>query len=318
MSQSARIVNSEFYENVLSVDVMKLSEQQKRWIRYVVGTLLIVAAILKAHELATLPMPEVDFWSSKATIHTLVIFELLLGISLISHINLAYTWTCVVFAFSVFLIVTFLKAIGGLESCGCFGRLKVDPWTTFVVDAAVLLMLVLARPSPLRYTVIAYRKLQWVVVATAVIALPLSVWIISYTPSTLEADGIIKGDDGFILLEPQKWIGSRFPLTSHIDNSDSLNDGEWIVVLYHYDCPKCQTVLPQYRRSAKNKFDVKTALIEMPPYGNINTSVDCLEVKLSDEFEWFVTAPVELRLNDGVVVGVSSETEALALHQANR
>ena len=102
------------------------------------------------------------------------------------------------------------------------------------------------------------------------------------------------------------------------DSTLGVIDSSTFIMYFKYDCPKCQTVLPQYRRSAKDKFGVKTALIEMPPYGNINTSVDCLEVKLSDEFEWFVTAPVELRLNDGVVVGVSSENEALALHQANR
>jgi hypothetical protein len=38
-------------------------------------------------------------------------------------------------------------ALLGESSCGCFGRLKVNPWLTFALDAAAVVGLAFVRPA---------------------------------------------------------------------------------------------------------------------------------------------------------------------------
>jgi hypothetical protein len=132
-----------------------------------------------------------------------------------------------------------------------------------------------------------------------------------YVPATLSEDGQVVGDKRVVLLEPEKWVGTRLALLPHIDIAKPLSKGQWTVVLYHHDCPHCQERVPQFEREVRERAarlgDAKTAMIELAPYAPAGRSLlpadtPCLKGRVSDARDWFVETPTLLTLVDGAVV----------------
>ena len=145
----------------------------------------------------------------------------------------------------------------------------------------------------------------------------------TYQPATLAGDGIILGNDKLVVLDPEKWVGQRMPLLAFIEDDpgqsrpiqkplrDRLARGNWIVLFYRHDCPKCLDELPKYeelgRRSVINPDDPRVALIDIPAYGEVNEfararSDACVLGRLTNERDWFVETPAQLTLRDGEVM----------------
>ncbi len=164
--------------------------------------------------------------------------------------------------------VALYRAVGGAESCGCFGAVKVNPWVTFSAD--VLLAAGLWKYPPGMEPVFLWPRLTlWprvgvvgMVVATAV---GLSVWRMPKKDAAGEAAGMIQAG-GLTILEPGRWIGQKLPLTSEIDIGWQLLDGRWLVVLHQAHCSTCREALPRYEALAERGAEFKVALIEMPPH----------------------------------------------------
>src|SRR5207247_2154564 len=93
-----------------------------------------------------------------------------------------------------------------------------------------------------------------------------------YEPATLTADGTLDENAAIVLLEPDKWVGKSAPLLKYIDIGNELAVGSWLVVLYHYDCPKCQEAFPRYESMARNFDGMRVALIAVPPYGDADST----------------------------------------------
>ena len=70
------------------------------------GTVLMVAAALKAWQLLTQPMPENGLWTSRPVLIAQVELELLLGIWLISGLFKKAAWTIVLACFALFSAIT--------------------------------------------------------------------------------------------------------------------------------------------------------------------------------------------------------------------
>jgi uncharacterized membrane protein YphA (DoxX/SURF4 family) len=117
--------------------------------RLTVAAILLVAAGMKAHQLATMPSLGEGMLHARWFNILTVQFELLFGIWLIFGLLPKLTWLATVGCFSVFTLVTLYKALSGEESCGCFGTVTVDPQITLVFDLTVLGMLLWLRPSEL-------------------------------------------------------------------------------------------------------------------------------------------------------------------------
>jgi flagellar hook assembly protein FlgD len=111
---------------------------------------------------------------------------------------------------------------------------------------------------------------------------------------------------GIELLEPEKWIGKEFEILEHIDISEQLKKGNWLVVLYHHDCPSCIEAIPKIEAIAKelsgNENFLKIAYIAIPPYSGeiVPKNTLCSTGKLSNSKEWFVTTPVMVLLSNGI------------------
>jgi uncharacterized membrane protein YphA (DoxX/SURF4 family) len=117
--------------------------------RLMVAAILLVAAGMKAHQLATIPVLGEGLFHARWFNILVVQFELFFGIWLIFGLLPKLTWLATVACFSVFTLVTLYKALSGEESCGCFGTVTVNPWVTLVFDLTVLGMLLWLRPSAL-------------------------------------------------------------------------------------------------------------------------------------------------------------------------
>ena len=199
---------------------------------------------------------------------------------------------------------------------------------TFTLDLGAVLALLRWGPSHASQTsVLASRKLVLraglVALAWFSAGLPAAVVMGMYQPAVLSGDGIIQSEDGLVVLEPEKWVGARLPLLPFIEDApghhgareiplrDRLARGQWIVVLYREDCPRCREELPRYAELANRLRQEgsarRVAAIEIPPYGvgKFVRPVGASAIvfgRLSDRREWFVETPAVLRLSNEVCV----------------
>ena len=250
------------------VEATARSDHGYNRLRLVVALLLLTAAALKGYDLANGPVVGSGLLDSRWLLIGVVEMEILFGLWLLANILPKLTWAAALACFSLFTCVSLYKALSGYASCGCFGRVPVNPWYTATLDLGIVLSLLYWRPTgrgawfaigrttgwgpsrfsrndtgtvPLPHT--ACVRVVGVLAAWLVVGLPAAYAMTSYTPTTLSDAGDVIGDGKVVVLEPEKWIGKRFPLLDYIDIGDRLKQGKWLVLLYHHDCPKCQTVV---------------------------------------------------------------------------
>jgi Protein of unknown function (DUF1573) len=109
------------------------------------GALLLLAAALKAHGLAVAPVSAMGWLSAPWSQVALIEAEVLLGLCLLTGVAPLGSWTAACVAFTAFAAISLYQALIGRASCGCFGRLALNPWYAFGIDVAALAALA---PSP--------------------------------------------------------------------------------------------------------------------------------------------------------------------------
>jgi thiol-disulfide isomerase/thioredoxin len=282
----------------------------------VLGLLLLTAAVLKGHELLTVPVANKGLWTWRPFLIFQVEFELALGIWLLSGVFKRLAWLAALACFSLFSCVTLYKGLSGAASCGCFGRVHVNPWITLTaIDLPAVVSLSLFRPvssfSPLLSFLRRQESIRDIVksllvplafsfrhVATAGFTLV----VLGATTPILALNKPAVVTSTYEVLDPNAWIGKGLPILEYIDISEQLLSGNWLVILYHHDCPDCQKAIPQYEQMARdlagNEDFLRIALIEVPPYGQVTMSRDspCVFGRLADVKEWFVETPTAVLL----------------------
>jgi hypothetical protein len=218
------------------------------------GVFLLVTAWLKilapAEAASVQSAYHVPYWLLAVGIQ----LELVVGLLLVSGLWLPWAWAAAITLFSSFAGISLLRALAGLESCGCFGAIRVNPWATLAIDLAILgaLLLGLRQFFARTDTNSTPRTRGWVV-ACMVMVVGSLVMLTMNRPERLNAPMPLLDDESLVILEPSEWIGKPFPLVPHLDPKVDPSAGRWIVVLYHHDCPKCQEALPQYERLAREE-----------------------------------------------------------------
>jgi thiol-disulfide isomerase/thioredoxin len=295
----------------------------------VLGLLLLTAAVLKGQELLTVPAANRDFWSWRPFLIFQVEFELALGLWLLSGLFPRLAWLAALLCFGLFCGVTLYKGLTGAASCGCFGRVHVDPWVTLLaVDLPAVVALGLFRPrlvfaslpsgvqgrlpggttgrESLRRMLTALAQplpSRARLAATAVPGLAL----LGLTTPMLAFREPAPVTSTYEVLEPQTWVGKELPILKHIDIAEKLGKGRWLVLLYHHDCPDCAMAIPLYEQMARdlagNEDFLQIALVAIPPYGqgSVSTDCPCLLGKLDQRRTWFVTTPATALLTNGQV-----------------
>jgi hypothetical protein len=304
------------------------------FVRFALAAILLVAAGLKCHQLATSPVLGDGLLDSRWFLMATVEFELFFGLWLLADPLPKWTHRAAIACFGLFAAVSLYKALAGYDSCGCFGRMAVPPWYTFTLDAAAVLSLLCWRPVGTgSSSLVPWRAFMLRGTAVTLVWLsvgfPAAVAMGTYQPASLAEDGLILGDDNLVILEPEKWIGKRFPLLPLVKDAadrsrpdepplgQRLNEGDWIVVLYRHDCPECEEALPVWeelaRRSAEDTTAPRVALIEVPPYddegsSSLSPDLPCILGRLSKEREWIVKTPVRLLIRSGRTIYIGGDT----------
>lgn len=292
-----------------------------RFLRFVIAAIILTAAIMKAWQLATTPSLGEGLLNARWFNILVVEFELFFGVWLIFGMLPKLTWLATVGCFSVFALVSFYKALSGEASCGCFGAATINPWYTMVFDLSIIGALIKYRPIGIilrwdgffsEFFEVQNRK-AWMAVVWMLVAVPASCAMASVKNIELAELGTeFVGADGrkTILLEPEKWIGKRFPLWENVDDGSKslLNQGEWMILIGRKHCDEC-------RRLAENvaaRSRVPLAVLDVDDDG---TSFDFMHFKqvsvrgtMQMEPYWIILTPTLIACQDGVCVGVGENS----------
>ena len=307
-------------------------------VRILMALVLLIAAGLKCHQLATEPVIAHSILDSRWLLMATVEFELLFGFWLLANILPRLSRFAALGCFSAFTCVSLYKALSGYATCGCFGTVPVNPWYTSTLDLAFVVSLVICRPLHLpllcssgtegedrsRSALLSsavFRRVSTVFLIWMSIGLPAAYAMGGYTDTTLSEAGEIIGDGNIVVLEPETWIGNRFPLLPYIKPfsdvtspgdiplRERLAEGEWTVVLYRHGCPKCRELLEHYGQSFQQEairvmpHSVSSvAVIEISSVASRSAMPHWCDIgKLADGYSWFVKTPIVLRLHNGIV-----------------
>ncbi len=113
-----------------------------------IGALLLVAAGLKIYGLGGDPVARMGVFSMPEFQLGVVIFEVSLGVWLLSGKLPLASWLVAIGTFAIFSSVSLYLALIGQTTCGCFGSaVKVSPWAAFTLDIVVVSTLLLGRPD---------------------------------------------------------------------------------------------------------------------------------------------------------------------------
>ena len=298
-----------------------------RIITVVAGFVLIVAAVLKIHQLLTEPIISKGFWESWEFFLIQIPLELGLGIWLVCGLFRKAAWMVAVLSFGLFIAVTLQKGLIGAESCGCFGRVKVNPWITLsAIDIPLFLGLVIFRPKGLKLLPPPWpsaRHFFGVAIPTFIVfGIIMPVLIFNKPPDKTDKYEVVRPKE-WIRKEPpgEKQVREEWSMLKSIDIADSLRSNIAIVVFYSTECEACHDAIPLYdkmsRDMAGNKDSMRFAFIEIPPYASeqdsfVPVDTPCLTGRLDSSKDWYIQTPLVVVVQDGLVVkSWESETPQL-------
>lgn len=284
-----------------------------------VGAVFIVTAVLKSHQLLTEPILSKTFWNSWVFSVIQVPLELGLGIWLISGLFRKTAHLIAMAAFGAFLCMTAYLGATGAQSCGCFGKVHVNPWITFsLIDLPLFLALTIFQvkdekffpppwPGKKHFFSVAIPTVILIVAVTFTLAMNKQEREESQDPSKWvnSTNGQLQGSENGTV-EFWSWLDK-------IDVGDQISSGMVIVLLYRHDCPDCHEAIPVYNEMAlelgvgQEDADIQMAFIEIPPYGEgeedlIPQDSPCIRGKIDQTVQWLVETPVIVVLNDGEVL----------------
>ncbi len=303
-----------------------------RWALYdaicvVLGVMLLVAAGLKVHQLATEPSPPpllhspssaaelISLLDSRWFLFGVVEFELFSGVWFLAGLYPRQTRAAAMACFALFAAVSLVKALSGAACCGCFGRVLVNPWYTAMLDVAAVVALVVCRPTrePARRGSAVSMSAVWI--TWLVLAVPAAALVAhSHTRFAAQRDDA-HGDALAVAADPRNWVGKPFALLEYIDIADQLGQNEWLVVLFHHDCPRCLEAIAEYAEQspggATQRDSRRFAFVEIPPYAPSSwrsrfLSVSWVVGRVSDSRAWFLETPLTVRLREGKVLAIAA------------
>ncbi len=119
-----------------------------RTLRIVIAIILLFAAAMKTYALWSPDVQTPTYFGMPLWVPEVgVVAEWILGAWLLVGVLPYLAWLCTLVCFGIFLCLSLRASIAGATACGCFGFLSTSPWLTSLMDAAILVALVVIRPS---------------------------------------------------------------------------------------------------------------------------------------------------------------------------
>jgi len=119
------------------------TDARQHGFRLLIAAVLIFSALLKAHDITN--QSDVAKVFSPIDVATISL-ELILACFLVNGWYPRFCGVAVIFTFAAFAGTSLARAIRGEPSCGCFGKLTINPWFTVTLDAAVLFLAIFLPP----------------------------------------------------------------------------------------------------------------------------------------------------------------------------
>lgn len=267
-------------------------------VRLLVGSVLLAAATLKAHQTIISPTP------TQLPPELLVTSEWLLATWLVCGIWPRWSTTLASVVFAVFCLVNLLLLVQQKPSCGCLGSVPVPPLAILILDVALLTMLIRVRNLMPISNKLAFRQIS--IAALGLVGGGFVVYLMVLSrPRVMGADGAVTPGSPHVLLHPESWIGERFPLEDHIANSQDLMMGRWHVLLHHRNCEACRQKARELQTTQAENTTLPLAFLEVPPVkpAGVGDRADWVG-KLDNTYQWIVPTPTVLWLRDGIVTQV--------------
>ena len=157
---------------------------------------------------------------------------------------------------------------------------------------------------------------QWLGTAWVVTGIGLaSVTVNQPASGDLPGIGMRVGD--FVIVEPERMLDGPFALGEYIDIGARLANGHWLVVLYRPDCPTCQSLLEELsaihsefnQRAQIAWICVGTAQRPEQSLGLTEAHPQWVLGAMSQRFDWFVSVPLFVALEENRVLAASSALE---------
>lgn len=224
-------------------------------------------------------------------------------------------------AFCVVLITEW--ALHGISDCGCFGGNSPPLPVMLGIDATLLVLAIIFRPSERVHNALP-------AIMTALLIAGVGVAILTrpdYVPDERDDDDEdeqTQADDpdgprdwpadrqpaprGWYLTEMDQWVGERWDeleFTQFLRRwPENWHEGTHIVFFYRLDCHVCHELGDLY---FTDEPPHPTTMYSVPnpdgfPAGEPVTCEGCAELELPVRTEWMITTPAIVRLEDGEVV----------------
>ncbi|MBQ3822899.1 MAG: hypothetical protein II807_07615 [Thermoguttaceae bacterium] len=280
-------------------------------VRVAVSAILLFAAWQKALQLATEPgSPSASFLDLPIVNFFAVLFESGFAIWLLGGLFPKFTRIATALLFTFFAAVSLSKGLHGLDSCGCFGAKRVNPYVTFSLDAVIVLLSTfcaftagsspsVSESKPGRARLIATLAASCAV--SAAFGATVLYMLETRAPvALLEQDQKIKRGAS-VILDANLWIGKPFPLAPFCAEGKRLSTGRWLVMIHRIDCSECRRAFPIVLKAAKEE-NLPLALVNIDPETEVDAEGDvALNDRLSPGYRWFAETPVVFTLDEGIV-----------------
>jgi len=302
-----------------------LTALRTRLVPCCLGLVVLAAALLKGLSVMTEPAIGRGLIASRWFLAGTAELELCLGLWLLGGLAAERARLAALVSFTAFLVVSLARAGSGESSCGCFGPVPVSPWHTAAFDAAALVALWFWRPShgsAARRPASAARRagVQFVLFLLGSLGL---LGALRLAPVALAEQSDVPNDGAAVFLQPEKWVGRRFPLLAQVERGDDLGTGRRTLLLYRDDCRDCRELLAQLRAQARGgasnalRDGSTLCLIEVPAGRLLPAVSDPGQAlphpprRLRCGRVWFVKTPVAIRLHDGQTAAVSYDSQEI-------
>ncbi len=265
------------------------------------GLILLAASALKSIDLFNGTVTHHLFWHLVE-----ILLEVAVGLWLVSGRMARMAALVTICMFTVFAGVSATRGLTGHATCGCFGPVRVNPWMTLTLDAAVVLAMLWSmggeKKVPLQGRQL-YSARSVLALLLAVGMVWLGIWGRQYwRPAFLHSSGQITGGHGLLFTTPPGWYGRQMPVTRFIHHPEVLNSGRWLVIIYYHACPVCQQAIASLARHYRSHkpANIRIALVQLPPWGHLPARLapkSWLRLKLSNRFTWRITPGIPSLVN---------------------
>jgi hypothetical protein len=269
------------------------------------AVLLVCSSLAKAYVLFRAPAAKLLVFGSYPITVALVCAEIMLASWLISGKLRKLAIAVSIILFSIFSVFSLQKGIAGESSCSCFGMLETSPWLSMSLDILAIGCLVAAGARNEMGTA-AFSL--WAIPGIGLVSSATICLLLYFLgPTDFETSAPNTGNR-LVVIEPEKWVGKPFPLSSFVDRGEELDEGKWKVIFLVRDCDLCHAIAKAQPEAISG---TRVAFLEVPPYRLEKAGVNKQGhwFRLNQSMDWFVEAPVSVSLTNGIVTSVADRTE---------